>query len=195
MLSVLAYPEITTLKGLQVSIPCNVSHLAALVVPSPSKSLGIATATLSHHANHQQRLRSSTSFDSLETDQQQPQAEPYHSAAISKTAQDSPQLILWYHGEDISGSPIYTLDGRDLGMPQSGDDGSNQLENQTMRHFVSPEYQHRAHVDLTSHPVQLLLDNVDVNDTGTYWCRVDFRWTRTLISMVQLKVHGELMSF
>lgn len=187
VLSVPAYPEMIALKGSQVSIPCNVSHLAAHVVPAPSKPLGVVAP---QHTQQSLRSPSSfTSYDAGEQQQQRPQAEPYHSA---KVAQDSPQLILWYHGNDISGSPIYTLDGRDLAAPLSGaHDGDASPENQTMRHFVAPDYQHRARIDLSGHPVQLLLDAVDVNDTGTYWCRVDFRWTRTLISMMQLKVHGK----
>lgn len=62
------------------------------------------------------------------------------------------------------------------------------------RHFIAKEYQNRTKVIFsheTPNQAQLILDNIQLNDTGLYWCRVDFRWMRTLISTIELKVHGK----
>ena len=115
----------------------------------------------------------------------------------SSTSSDGLNLILWYRGEDISGSPIYTVDGRDISSKGTGTGtwsnsggGSATNNNDSSRHFVGSELTNRAHVNLAMHPATLIIDSIDSGDSGTYWCRVDFRWTRTLISMVQLTVHG-----
>lgn len=112
----------------------------------------------------------------------------------SGAASDGAHLILWYRGEDISGSPLYTVDGRDIG-PKSASSQRNDdpTTGSSLRHFVGPELTGRARVNLASRPAMLLIDAIDAADSGTYWCRVDYRWTRTLISMVQLHVHGTFL--
>ncbi|KAJ6221820.1 hypothetical protein RDWZM_000365, partial [Blomia tropicalis] len=103
---------------------------------------------------------------------------------------DTPNLILWYRGEDISGSPIYTVDGRDQNVrPMWQLTNETNGREATKRHFIAPELSKRARVDLSIRPAMLIIDNIDSSDSGIYWCRVDFRWTRTLISMVELQVN------
>ncbi|KAH9391365.1 hypothetical protein TYRP_006968 [Tyrophagus putrescentiae] len=86
---------------------------------------------------------------------------------------DDANLILWYRGDDISGSPIYTVDGRDL-SPSAASSAAGPL----------------GSGQLATRPAVLLIEGATAADSGTYWCRVDFRWTRTLISTVKLNVHG-----
>lgn len=50
---------------------------------------------------------------------------------------DSISLVLWYRGEDISGSPIYTLDARH----------QNSIEQ--AKHFVHKDYQHKKLMNFT----------------------------------------------
>lgn len=106
------------------------------------------------------------------------------------SSHDSAKLILWYHGGDISGNPIYTVDSRDDPMPNAQYLNTRD-QNNTNRHFVPSSHSNRTSVNLHSDPIYLVLNDVTLNDTGTYWCRVDFRWTRTLISTVQLRIHGK----
>lgn len=140
---------------------------------------------------------------------QNPQSLPLKSSMA-----DSAKLLLFYHGDDISGSPIYTVDMR---RPLSSTTMNG--NSSSFKHFISQTYQNRAKVifpkqtsssesinnddddaddvDIQSnhdHQAQLILDNVQPNDNGLYWCRVDFRWMRTLISTVELKVFGKFFS-
>lgn len=116
------------------------------------------------------------------------------SMQIPSMLPESPMLLLFYHGNDISGSPIYTVDMRNAKL--SNDTGQSNSSSSS-RHFISKEYQNRTKVifsNETPNQAQLILDNIQLNDTGLYWCRVDFRWMRTLISTIELKVHGRAFS-
>ena len=124
---------------------------------------------------------------------------------------DSANLILWYRGEDISGSPIYTVDMRHFAsktMAHSTPPTSvrNLLLNSrndrrlksppptniNERYFVAPELSNRARVQIIpDYYAQLLINPVKLTDSGTYWCRVDFRWRRTLISTAEVHVNGK----
>lgn len=92
---------------------------------------------------------------------------------------DSITLILWYRGDDISGAPIYSVDARARNTP---------LE--SAKHFISEEYEGRANFDISVRPAMLTINPIIDSDDGQYWCRVDFRWTRTTISSVRLSVIG-----
>jgi hypothetical protein len=86
-------------------------------------------------------------------------------------------LILWYR-EDITGSPIYTIDARNSPL-------------QSAQHFKSETLKSRANFDLSLPTTGILsIDPLIDTDNGNYWCRVDFRWTRTTISAVTLNVIG-----
>lgn len=50
---------------------------------------------------------------------------------------DSISLVLWYRGEDISGSPIYTLDAR------------HQTSFEQAKHFIHKDYQHKKLMNFT----------------------------------------------
>ncbi|CAG2103872.1 unnamed protein product [Medioppia subpectinata] len=92
---------------------------------------------------------------------------------------DSVTLILWYRGDDISGAPIYSIDARSRNTP---------LE--SAKHFIADDYEGRAVFDISVRPALLKLGPIVDTDGGQYWCRVDFRWTRTTISSVLLSVVG-----
>lgn len=163
----LAYPALTALKGSQVAIPCNISH---------------------HHHPHQPSLPLSSASSSSNGSSSSFPA----SFANSPSLDDAFNLILWYRGDDINGSPIYTVDGRDLAPWPAATGNENSTSN--TRHFVGPQLQGRAKANLAARPsAVLLIEDVQAADSGTYWCRVDFRWTRTLISTVQLNVHGSFV--
>lgn len=141
---------------------------------------------------------------------------------------DPVQLVLWYHGADISGSPFYSVDARhassikghsvkammkgqgqrssssisDNNSDSSADSNSNNdsKEEAKLKHFVAAPYTDRTTFDLSKgqssqpmnkRPALLTIQAVRESDAGIYWCRVDFRWTRTTISRVRLNVLGK----
>lgn len=104
---------------------------------------------------------------------------PCDISAPGTSGTDSVTLILWYRGADISGAPIYSVDGRTRNTP---------LE--SAKHFIGDEYEGRATFDISVRPAVLKINPIVETDGGQYWCRVDFRWTRTTISTVQLTVIG-----
>ena len=178
-----------------MTIPCNISHQynhhhhydqqtshsSSLSSPSPSmlSLFNVNSTFLFHHASALSSLFTSKNVQSSLI--------PLTSASGPGTSpSDIANLILWYHGDDISGSPIYTVDGR-------GDNIYMMLKSHQHRHFVSTKLTNRTSVDLYSRPARLIIDSVDLEDSGTYWCRADFRWTRTLISMVELNVQGKVL--
>uniref|UniRef100_T1JZ19 Ig-like domain-containing protein n=1 Tax=Tetranychus urticae TaxID=32264 RepID=T1JZ19_TETUR len=94
---------------------------------------------------------------------------------ISFPLNDHILLILWYKG-DINGSPVYTIDGR----------YKNRIEE--AEHFKSSELGERAHVDIKSFPITLTINPVLTSDEAIYFCRVDFKWARTLSTSIKLNV-------
>ena len=185
---------------------------------------------------------------------------------------DQIQLVLWYHGEDISGLPFYSVDARhnlidqrnkaimqimgsqhasqhhgtsgidtnsvsntmnsnynnnnnyyqQLQQHQYGNIGNSNPIETTMntiklKHFVVPPYSERATFELRHNflyhnqqqmahlsptqsqqhiekPALLTIQSVRESDAGLYWCRVDYRWTRTTISKVRLNVLSKFIS-
>ena len=90
---------------------------------------------------------------------------------------DNALLILWYK-EDINGSPIYSVDGR------------NKHDLSSSQHFKSHLVNNRVHFYLNSNPYSLIIDPVEEQDDGLYFCRVDFKWSRTLNFSIRLNVTG-----
>lgn len=132
-----------------------------------------------------------------------PSPDPY-------AASDPVQLVLWYQGADISGSPFYSVDARSSAADQlaartklqaSQTFGAHAPEGEAkLKHFVAPPYSDRAtfelkHHQATNRPAILTIQSVRESDAGLYWCRVDYRWTRTTISKVRLNVLGKLGNF
>lgn len=115
---------------------------------------------------------------------------------------DSISLVLWYRGEDISGTPIYSVDAR-------------HTQFQKAQHFTSKPYQERQLMNFTlttlevdaetssnstsssltktssASTAHLYLMPVEESDAGLYWCRVDYKYERTTISIVTVNVIGE----
>ena len=121
---------------------------------------------------------------------------------------DSISLVLWYRGEDISGTPIYSVDAR-----------YTPFEN--AQHFVQKQYQKRETIifrlnqaelsqtdpliplstigpktsiqskPISSSTAHLYMKPVEEDDGGLYWCRVDYKWERTTISIVTMNVIGK----
>ncbi|CAG2121366.1 unnamed protein product, partial [Medioppia subpectinata] len=84
-------------------------------------------------------------------------------------------LILWYRG-DTTGGPIYSVDAR------------QQMPNKQSQHSMSDELTNRATLNITVRPAILTIDPVRAEDEGEYRCRVDFRWGRTMNTVVSLIV-------
>lgn len=94
-----------------------------------------------------------------------------------KIATDSVTLVLWYKTPNATGPPLYSIDMR------------SQSE---VEHVAADDYKERASFNLTAQPVALLsLDPVRVSDTGWFSCRVDFKWSRTVLQNALLHVIGE----
>ena len=84
----------------------------------------------------------------------------------------------------FSGSPLYTIDSRH----------HHSSSKSSEKHFISPEYDERASFDMTKRPALLHINSVTEDDDGQYFCRVDFKWTRTTISTIKLNVIGNSMT-
>lgn len=100
------------------------------------------------------------------------------------SSDDAIHLVFWYKG-NTSRVPIYTLDAR----------AASTLTNAT--HFPSDHFSpNRATFLLDAfRPLGLLrIDPVLEQDHSDYRCRVDFRWGRTISSVVSLHVVGECSS-
>ncbi|CAG2165936.1 unnamed protein product [Oppiella nova] len=87
---------------------------------------------------------------------------------------DSITLILWYRG-DTTGGPIYSVDARQMPTKQG-------------QHFLSDDLTNRATLNISIRPAILTIDPVRAEDEGEYRCRVDFRWGRTMNTVVGLIV-------
>jgi hypothetical protein len=101
---------------------------------------------------------------------------------VSSHSADEITLILWYRGGDISGSPIYSVDARSI--------KNNNIALDSAKHFIDKQYNGRISFNLTAEPALLTIDPIIDSDDGQYWCRVDFKWKRTTISVVSLNVIG-----
>lgn len=91
------------------------------------------------------------------------------------TEDDTITLVLWYR-TDVKILPIYTVDIR-----------HNRDKAKHLSHEVLGD---RAFFNLSVRPAILTLDPVLDTDGLEYKCRVDFRWGRTLTSVINLKVIG-----
>lgn len=104
---------------------------------------------------------------------------------VSRIRSDNVTLILWYRSDDmISGPPIYSVDAR----------STSSLDLSKAIHFTPESMSSRAKFDLTVRPAMLRIKEVNPQDDGQYWCRVDYRWTRTTISLIKLNVIGKWLS-
>ncbi|XP_062126409.1 protein turtle homolog A [Drosophila sulfurigaster albostrigata] len=87
---------------------------------------------------------------------------------------DAVYMVLWFREGD--GEPIYNFDVRGRQFGQA-------------RLWSSPlAFGSRAHFSSTSHPAQLKIDNVRIEDEGVYRCRVDFRNSPTRNLKINLTV-------
>ncbi|EDW59180.1 protein turtle homolog B isoform X1 [Drosophila virilis] len=87
---------------------------------------------------------------------------------------DAVYMVLWFREGD--GEPIYNFDVRGRQFGQA-------------RLWSSPlAFGTRAHFSSTSHPAQLKIDNVRIEDEGAYRCRVDFRNSPTRNLKINLTV-------
>ncbi|TDG44787.1 hypothetical protein AWZ03_008761 [Drosophila navojoa] len=87
---------------------------------------------------------------------------------------DAVYMVLWFREGD--GEPIYNFDVRGRQFGQA-------------RLWSSPlAFGTRAHFSSTSHPAQLKIDNVRIEDEGVYRCRVDFRNSPTRNLKINLTV-------
>ena len=84
-------------------------------------------------------------------------------------------LILWYKNSDAIGPPIYSLDFRE----------------KSPKHFLNDSLKDRAQFKLSTEPPFLLLSPIKPEDEGIYYCRVDYKWSRTESSSIYLNVAGK----
>ncbi|KFM72592.1 hypothetical protein X975_16396, partial [Stegodyphus mimosarum] len=86
---------------------------------------------------------------------------------------DQVTLILWY--KDDSGNPIYSVDTR-------------QVFGVAPKKFASKELESRATFNISRTVAILNIKPVKENDGGEYRCRVDFRRSRTMNSVMKVIV-------
>ncbi|UYV62974.1 hypothetical protein LAZ67_2002692 [Cordylochernes scorpioides] len=92
---------------------------------------------------------------------------------------DEVAIILWY--KDDAASPIFSVDARHGGLRES-------------RRKSSDSYRHRTQLSVAGNPLVLSLDVISDEDEGDYWCRVDFKKSRTrnnliYLQLIALKLH------
>lgn len=180
----LAYPDLNVLLGGSAQLPCDLSPSGQLDPVMEHDDRGDIDREDDDEAVASSRSRNTSK-----------PTEAFNA--------DSIQLILWYHGDDISGSPFYSVDARSANdnkmmsmyyakqQPQQPQPPRSQSSAEAeWQHFVMDPYNDRAKFDMHTSPSQLHLGPVGERDSGVYWCRVDYRWTRTTISKVRLNVLG-----
>ncbi|CAL1289197.1 unnamed protein product [Larinioides sclopetarius] len=84
---------------------------------------------------------------------------------------DQVTLILWYRGE--SGNPIYSVDTR-------------QVHGVAPKKNANKQLQDRATFNITRTQANLNIKPAKENDGGEYRCRVDFRRSRTMNSVMKV---------
>ncbi|GFR12434.1 nephrin [Trichonephila clavata] len=89
---------------------------------------------------------------------------------------DQVTLILWYRGE--SGNPIYSVDTR-------------QVHGVSPKKNANKQLQDRATFNITRTQANLNIKPVRENDGGEYRCRVDFRRSRTMNSVMKVIIVGK----
>ncbi|XP_015785844.1 uncharacterized protein LOC107363174 isoform X2 [Tetranychus urticae] len=92
----------------------------------------------------------------------------------SSPTDDSVQLILWFKSAYGTGPPFLKLDAR----------SSNSLETASIT--LASEYENRIYFNLSSSPSILNINPVREEDASIYSCRVDYKWSRTSISNINL---------
>lgn len=98
----------------------------------------------------------------------------------SSPTDDSVQLILWFKSAYGTGPPFLKLDAR----------SSNSLETASIT--LASEYENRIYFNLSSSPSILNINPVREEDASIYSCRVDYKWSRTSISNINLFIIGKL---
>lgn len=208
----LAYGDMNVLIGSSVQLPCDLSWPDS---PIGHGSLGLAKVPKVQNEDDDDEEEGENFSERTRKNEETINSPNGKSSKRNSTQVDwnSIQLILWYHGEDISGSPFYSVDARGEGgrshyfhphfsssphRPSSSSNstvmdekGNNDDGQSWLRHFVVSPYSDRAHLDALKTPWLLNIDDVTERDGGWYWCRVDYRWTRTTISRVKLNVMGK----
>lgn len=95
------------------------------------------------------------------------------------SSDDSISLILWYKN-DRKSVPIYSIDARNSPIEKA-------------QHFVADNIKSRVKVFLKDRPTLLQIQPLFEQDNGTYVCRVDFKWARTINTVSNLSVIGKCM--
>ncbi|GFW82063.1 transposable element Tcb1 transposase [Trichonephila clavipes] len=86
---------------------------------------------------------------------------------------DGVEFIFWYKNDGVTA--LYTLDARD-----------RRLANAT--HMRNETYSDRVHFHVTGDVPYLQMDYLKEEDTGSYFCRVDYQWSATELKRVNLVV-------
>lgn len=90
---------------------------------------------------------------------------------------DEVVLVLWY--KDETPAPIFTLDARKGNLDRAKQAALSELGS-------------RAYFNMANRPAFLQLDPVQEADAGEYRCRVDFKKARSINTVINLRVIGEL---
>jgi hypothetical protein len=125
------------------------------------------------------------------------------------TAEDAIQLVFWYKGE--SNKPIYSVDARNPSRPRhfnyfavqalkvtsfnttSASKSSSFSSSIVLADESAESGQLRRLAERLSltHNFSLRIDRLSREDGGLYRCRVDFRYARTLNTLMRLHVIGK----
>ncbi|GFV48608.1 ig-like domain-containing protein [Trichonephila clavipes] len=90
--------------------------------------------------------------------------------------EDEVSLVLWHRDE--SGSPLYSVDARDLPLP-------------TATHFPAVHMESRSYFNSSASPAYLRIEGIKKDEEGIYRCRIEYRRARTETMDMMLLVIGE----
>lgn len=89
------------------------------------------------------------------------------------------EFIFWYKNEGVS--PFYTLDARRRSLSDA-------------LHVKNETYSNRVHFHVTAKQPHLQMDFLREQDTGSFFCRVDYQWSATELTRVHLLVIGQFFN-
>lgn len=90
---------------------------------------------------------------------------------------DIVEFVFWYKNDGVTA--LYTLDARDRPHLQDA------------IHMKNETYADRVQFYLESKIPYLQMDKLSEEDTGDYFCRVDYQWSATELKKVELIVVGK----
>ncbi|GIY10823.1 hemicentin-2 [Caerostris darwini] len=96
--------------------------------------------------------------------------------SVLQKTDDNVEFIFWYKNDGVNA--LYTLDARSRPLGEAS-------------HVRNETYGDRVKFYVTATQPYLQLDSLRADDSGAYFCRVDYQWSATELTKVNLIVIGK----